>query len=75
MTVSNKTTLVDNATWNWTQISRAASMFMSNETEAVKILKKYDATYVVIFVTFYYDGVDWDGVTKPSGNGWRASQI
>jgi len=58
-TVSNKTTLVDNATWNWTQISRVATMFMSNETEAVNILKKYDATHVVVFVTFYYDGVDW----------------
>ena len=57
-TVSNKTTLVDNATWNWTQISRAASMSVSNETEAVKISKKYDATHVVIFVRFYYDGVD-----------------
>lgn len=58
-TVSNKTTLVDNATWNWTQISRVALTFMSNETEAVQILSKYDATHVVIFVTFYYDGVDW----------------
>ncbi len=57
-TVSNKTTLVDNATWNWTQIVRVASMFMSNETEAVKILKKYDATHVVVFMTFYKDGVD-----------------
>ncbi len=58
-TVSNKTTLVDNGTWNWTQIGRVASMFMSNETEAIKILEKYDATHVLVFVTFYYDGIDW----------------
>jgi dolichyl-diphosphooligosaccharide--protein glycosyltransferase len=55
-TVSNKTTLADNATFNWTQIQQIALMFLSNETEAVKILKKYNADYVVVFASFDTNG-------------------
>jgi len=48
-------------------------MLMSNETEAVKILKK-GATHVVIFVTFHHNGVDlgWsDGLRRTDKNtGW-----
>ena len=57
-TLGNRTTVVDNATFNATQIKNIALMFMSNETEAIKILKKYDATHVVVFTTFYEDGRD-----------------
>lgn len=28
---------------------------MSNETEAIKILERYDVTHVVVFTTFYVD--------------------
>lgn len=51
-TIANKTTLADNGTLNSTQISLIGQMFMSNETDALKFLKKYDATYIVIFQTF-----------------------
>lgn len=52
-TLANKTSLADNGTINTTQIEQIAKMFMSNETEAIKILRKYDAEYVVVFTTFY----------------------
>jgi len=57
-TVGNKTTLVDNATWNWTQIQRIGLMFMSNETEAIEILREYNATHVVVFTVFNTQGGD-----------------
>ena len=53
--LGNKTTLVDNGTFNSTQIKQIAWMFMSTESEAIEILRKYDATHVVVFTTFYPD--------------------
>ena len=53
--MGNKTTLVDNATFNMTQIQQVALIYLSNETESVKILQKYDVTHVVLFQTFYSD--------------------
>jgi len=55
-TIANRSSLADNGTWNWTQIKQIGLMFMSNETEAIKILKKYDVTHVVVFVTFNTQG-------------------
>ena len=57
-TIANKTTLADNGTVNSTQISMIGKMFMSNETEAIKFLKEYDVTYVVVYTTFRQDGSD-----------------
>lgn len=57
-TIANKISLADNGTWNWTQIEKIGLMFVSNETEAVEILRKYDATHVLVFTTFRSDGVD-----------------
>jgi dolichyl-diphosphooligosaccharide--protein glycosyltransferase len=51
-TIANKTTIADNGTSNSTQIALIGLMFMSNETEAIKILDRLGATYVVVFVTF-----------------------
>ena len=56
--IGNKTTLADNGTTNGTQIKNIALMFMSNETEATKILRAYDATHVVVFTTFDAGGND-----------------
>ena len=50
--IANRTSLADNGSWNQTQIKQIGLMFMSNETEAVKILKHYNVTHVVVFVTF-----------------------
>jgi len=57
-TIANKTSLADNGTWNWTQIEKIGLMFMSNETEAIKVLREYDATHVLVFTTFRSDGSD-----------------
>jgi dolichyl-diphosphooligosaccharide--protein glycosyltransferase len=54
--IANKTSLADNGTWNWTQVQQIGLMFMSNETEALKILRKYNVTHVVVFTTFNTNG-------------------
>ncbi len=58
--IANKTTLADNTTINTTQIAKIGLVFMSNETEAMKILKTWDVngrgpTYIVVFTTFTYN--------------------
>lgn len=57
--IGNRTTLADNATINTTRIERIALMYLSNETEAIKIMKELKAEYVLVFVTGiktgYYD--------------------
>jgi len=57
-TIGNVTTLADNSTWNSTQIAQIGKMLLSNETEALEILRKYNASYVVVFTTFTSDGSD-----------------
>ncbi|MCS7119885.1 MAG: STT3 domain-containing protein [Nitrososphaerota archaeon] len=54
--IANKTSLADNGTWNWTQIEQIGLMFMSNETVALEILRKYNVTHVVVFTTFNTQG-------------------
>jgi dolichyl-diphosphooligosaccharide--protein glycosyltransferase len=61
--IGNKTTLVDNATFNTTQIANVGRIFMYNETEAIKILAKYERNgrrpeYIVVFTTFDTNGND-----------------
>ena len=51
-TMSNKTTICDNATLNATQIKLVATAFMSNETVALEIFKKLGVTHVVVFEAF-----------------------
>lgn len=58
---ANKTTLADNGTINGTQIEQIGRMFMSNETDAIRILRQYNATHVVVFVTFHLDVAKWWG--------------
>ncbi len=50
--IANRTSLADNGSWNMTQIQQIGLMFMSNETDAIKILRNYHVTHVVVFVTF-----------------------
>jgi len=56
--IANKTTLADNGTINSTQIGLIGQMFLSTEIEAIEILRKFDASYVVVFTTFKQDGSD-----------------
>ena len=60
----NQTSLADNATFNTTQIALIGRIFMSNETQAMNILKEqFDGprgppTHILTFLSFYTDGVD-----------------
>jgi len=61
--IGNKTTLADNGTMNTTQIANIGRIFMSNETEAIKILETYKRDerrpeYLVVFTTFDANGND-----------------
>jgi len=65
--IGNKTTLSDNGTMNTTQIANIGRIFMSNETEAITILKGYERMengrlrrpeYIVVFTTFDANGND-----------------
>lgn len=51
--VGGKISLADNGTVNGTQIAQIGRMFMSNETQAIAILNRYNTTHVVVFTTLY----------------------
>ncbi len=57
-TIGNTTTLADNGTINTTQIGQIGRMFLSTEEESIEILKRYDASYVVVFTSFTQEGSD-----------------
>jgi dolichyl-diphosphooligosaccharide--protein glycosyltransferase len=76
--IGDKISLADNGTINGTQIAQLGQMFMSNETEALTILKHYDAKYVVVFTTLrlalaqnqpilYGDEVKWRWMARIGG--------
>ncbi|MGD8545562.1 MAG: STT3 domain-containing protein [Candidatus Bathyarchaeota archaeon] len=47
--LGNVTSLADNATINKTQIQNIGFIFMANETQAIKMLKNYDAKYILVY--------------------------
>ncbi len=49
--LGNVTTLADNATVNGTQIQNIGFIFMAPEEEAMQMLEKYNAKYVLVFTT------------------------
>jgi dolichyl-diphosphooligosaccharide--protein glycosyltransferase len=55
--IGNQTTLVDNGTFDTNKIGKIGNMFMSNVTEAVEILRSFNATYIAVFTTFYSGSV------------------
>jgi dolichyl-diphosphooligosaccharide--protein glycosyltransferase len=62
--LGNVTTLVDNSTVNNTQIGLVGRVYMSNETQSVRILKEQfngphgPPKYVLLFLTFWSTGQD-----------------
>ena len=50
-TLSDRTTLIDNATLSTWQIEKMAQIFMSNPDDSWKILNDWDVDYVMIFVS------------------------
>jgi dolichyl-diphosphooligosaccharide--protein glycosyltransferase len=51
-TIANKTTLADNSTMDEGRIKKIAQAFLSNETEALRLLKEMRATHIVVFEAF-----------------------
>jgi dolichyl-diphosphooligosaccharide--protein glycosyltransferase len=49
--LGNVTTLADNATINGTQIENIGFIFMANETQSLQMLEKYNAKYILVFIT------------------------
>jgi dolichyl-diphosphooligosaccharide--protein glycosyltransferase len=78
--LGNVTSLADNATINNTQIENIGFTFMANETQSVKMLKRYNAKYILVFTTLqlssssnvvtfarYGDEGKWTWMAKISG--------
>ena len=69
--LGNMTTLADNATINTTQIQNIGFIFMANETQALEMLKLYDAKYILVFTTFDTNG-NWIGYGDEGKWMWMA---
>ena len=72
--IANRTSLADNGTWNTTQIQQIGCIFMSNEEEAIKILKKYNVTHVLVFVAFQAVEASYGGFYPYLGGGGDESK-
>ncbi|MEM2980225.1 MAG: STT3 domain-containing protein [Thermoproteota archaeon] len=48
-TLGERPTLIDNATINSTQVAVVGRIFMSNDTVAIPLLKKYNISYITVF--------------------------
>ena len=71
--LGNVTSLADNATINTTQIENIGFTFMSNETQALKMLRLYNAEYILVFITIDYNG-NWLNAGGDEGKWmWMAS--
>jgi len=69
--LGNVTSLADNATINTTQIQNIGFTFMANETQALKMLKLYDAKYILVFTTTNTNGY-WIGYGDEGKWMWMA---
>lgn len=69
--IGNVTTLCDNNTVNATQIENVAYGMMANETQALKMLANYNASYVVVFTTLQLpiSGQQFTGQVQFAGYG------
>jgi dolichyl-diphosphooligosaccharide--protein glycosyltransferase len=69
--LGNVTSLADNATINTTQIQNIGFTFMADETQALKMLKLYDAKYILVFTTTDTGG-NWIGYGDEGKWMWMA---
>ncbi|MEM2930548.1 MAG: STT3 domain-containing protein [Thermoproteota archaeon] len=49
--MGERPTLIDNATINSTQVAAVGRIFMSNDTVAMPMLRKYNISYIIVFTT------------------------
>jgi len=59
-TTTNKTTLVDNGTFNSTQIAMVGLALMSNETDALSIMRQYNVTHVLVHFGYFVSALSGD---------------
>jgi dolichyl-diphosphooligosaccharide--protein glycosyltransferase len=53
--IGNVTTLCDNTTVNGTQIENVGYSMVANETQSIKMLKEYNAKFVLVFVVLKFE--------------------
>lgn len=73
--IADKRSLADNGTINATQIATIACIFLSNETWAIPIMKRYNVTHVAVFVTWTRDekgGIRYYGYGEDNKWYWMA---
>jgi dolichyl-diphosphooligosaccharide--protein glycosyltransferase len=70
--LGNVTSLADNATINGTQIENVGFTFMANETQSLKMLKLYNAKYILVFTTLRADTGAWLGYGDEGKWTWMA---
>ncbi len=70
--IGNVTSLADNATINSTQIENIGFIMMTNETNALKMLKLYNAKYILVFTTVNAGDGSWIGYGDEGKWMWMA---
>jgi dolichyl-diphosphooligosaccharide--protein glycosyltransferase len=73
--IADKRSLADNGTINATQIAIIACTFLSNETWAIPVMKRYNVTHVAVFVTWTRDekgGIRYYGYGEDNKWYWMA---
>jgi dolichyl-diphosphooligosaccharide--protein glycosyltransferase len=70
--IGNVTSLADNATINSTQIENIGFIMMTNETNALKMLKLYNAKYILVFTTVNVNDGSWIGYGDEGKWMWMA---
>jgi asparagine N-glycosylation enzyme membrane subunit Stt3 len=58
-TLGDKPTIIDNATINTTQVALVGKAFISNNTVAIPIMKKFNVSYVLVFSTMFMSYYFW----------------
>lgn len=64
-TLGNRPTIIDNATINTTQVALVGKAFISNDTVAIPIMKKFNVSYVLVFSSMFLAYYLW------TYNKWR----
>jgi len=68
--ISERATLADGSTDNYTRIQMLANMFLAeNETTSLEILKELKATHIVVFISYDPFKASREGVVKTWGYG------
>ncbi|NIQ34276.1 MAG: hypothetical protein GTN80_11680, partial [Nitrososphaeria archaeon] len=73
--IADKRSMADNGTINATQVATIAVLFLTNETWAIPVMKRYNISHIVIFVTWYQGeggGIRWLGAGEDNKWFWMA---